>query len=183
MRKVIAAMNMTLDGVCDHTVGIPSLEIHQHYADLANNSGTALYGRITYQLMEYWPTVIKNPTGIKATDDFAVAIDNIPKIVFSHTLKSTGWDTAKLATRSLKEEVASLKQQPGKDILACSPSLIVQLTNLDLVDEYQICIHPVIAGKGLLLFKDINERILLKLTKTKSFDFGGVILYYEPAGE
>jgi dihydrofolate reductase len=87
MAKLIAAINMTLDGFCDHTAGIPDEEIHEHYADLLKNADTILYGRITYQLMEYWQTVVKNPTGNKAMDEFAVVIDKIPKIVFSHSLK------------------------------------------------------------------------------------------------
>lgn len=68
MRKLIAAINVTLDGFCDHTAVIADEEIHQHYADLLRNAGAILYGRITYQLMEYWPTVVKNPTGNKATE-------------------------------------------------------------------------------------------------------------------
>ena len=181
MRKLIAAINMTLDGFCDHTVIIPDEEIHQHYADLLNNADTALYGRITYQLMEYWRPIVKNPTGIKPTDEFAVAIDNISKIVFSHTLKNVEWESAKLANQEIEEEVLELKQQASKDILVCSPSLIVALTKLNLIDEYQLCVHPVIAGNGLPLFKNINEKITLKLVTTKTFGFGGVTLYYEPA--
>lgn len=179
MRKIIAAINMTIDGYCDHTSGIPDDEIHDHYTDLLGSAGVALYGRITYQLMEYWRTVLDNPTGIKAMDDFAVAIDNTPKIVFSRTLKSVDWQSAKLASQDLEQEVLELKQQSGKDIFACSPSLIVALTKLNLIDEYQLCIHPVIAGSGLPLFRDISERIVLKLIKTKVFSGGAVILYYE----
>src|SRR5260370_19330997 len=126
MRKLIAAINMTLDGFCDHTAMIADEEIHQHYNELLSNAGTLLYGSITYQLMEsYWPTVVKNPTGNKPTDEFAVTIDNIPKIVFSNTLRNVEWKTAKLAKRDIKEEVLELKQQAGKDILVGSPSLIV----------------------------------------------------------
>lgn len=180
MRKVIAAINMTLDGYCDHTAISPDETIHQHYADLLDSAGIALYGRITYQLMQYWQTIIKNPTGIKSTDEFALCIDRIPKVVFSHTLKHTGWETARLANRDIKEEVLELKQQPGKDILACSPGLIVSLTKLGLVDEYQICVHPVIAGSGLPLFKNITGKIMLTLTNTKQFSSGAIILYYEP---
>ena len=117
MRKVVAAINMTLDGFCDHDIITPGEGIHQHYGDLLNNAGTALYGRITYQLMEYWRTVVANPTGDRETDDFALAIDKIPKIVFSRTLKSVDWATAQLASRDIKEEVAELKQQEGRDIL------------------------------------------------------------------
>lgn len=180
MRKIIAAINITLDGFCDHTAGIADDELHQHYTDLLNNSGTILYGRITYQLMEYWPPIVKNPTGNKSVDDFAVAIDNISKIVFSHTLKTVDWKNTKLATRDLKEEVLQLRQQEGKDILIGSPGLISALTQLGLIDEYQLCVHPVILGKGLPLFKNINEKIILKLLKTKTFNSGAIVLYYEP---
>jgi len=172
---------MTLDGFCDHTAMIADDEIHQHYTDLLKNAGTILYGRITYQLMEYWPTIVKNPTGNKSMDDFAVTIDNIPKIVFSRTLKNVEWKTARIAKGSLEEEVLELKQQQGRDILVGSPSLIVALMKLNLIDEYQLCVHPVVVGKGLPLLKSINDRVILKLLKTKTFSSGQIILYYEPA--
>jgi dihydrofolate reductase len=183
MRKLIAAINMTLDGFCDHTSGVPDEEIHQHYADLLRSADTALYGRITYQLMEFWRTVLENPTGDKAMDDFAVAIDNTPKIVFSRTLKNVDWKSAKLASQGLEKEVLELKQQSGKDILVGSRSLIIQLMKLNLIDELQLCIHPVVAGTGLPLFENIKERTVLKLIKTKTFGGGAVTLYYEPTNE
>lgn len=183
MRKVIAAINMTLDGFCDHTAIIPDDEIHQHYAELLSNAGIVLYGRITYQLMEFWRTVLENPTGNKSMDDFAIVMDSTPKIVFSHTLKSLDWKSAKLADRDIEDEVLELKQQPGKDIFVGSPGLIVALTKLNLINEYQLCIHPVIAGSGLPLFKNINDRTHLKLINSKTFNGGAVILYYEPANE
>jgi dihydrofolate reductase len=182
MRKIIAAINMTLDGFCDHTAMIADDEIHQHYNELLSNADTLLYGRITYQLMEsYWPTVVINPTGHKSIDEFAVLIDNISKIVFSHTLKNVDWKNVKLAKGGIKEEVLELKQQAGKNILAGSPSLIVTLMQLDLIDEYQLCVQPIILGNGLRLFKKINNRIDLKLIKTKIFGSGSITLYYEPA--
>ena len=174
---------MTLDGFCDHTAIIPDEEIHQHYTDLLDNAGVILYGRITYQLMQYWQTLIKNPSGEKSMDDFAVAIYKIPKIVFSHKLKNTEWDSAKLTNQSIEEEVLELKQQSGKDIFAGSRSLIIQLMKLNLIDEYQLCVHPVIAGSGLQLFENIHDRTVLKLIKTKTFSGGAVILYYEPVNE
>jgi dihydrofolate reductase len=180
MRKVIAAINMTLDGICDHTAGIPDESLHQHYTTLLNNAGVILYGRTTYLLMQFWQTLIKNPSGQKSMDDFALAIDKLPKIVFSQTLKDTEWDSAKLATKELEKEVLELKQQPGKDILIGSRSLIIQLINLNLVDEFQICIHPMIEGKGLPLFDKIQDRTIFKLAKTKIFDSGAIVLYYEP---
>ena len=182
MRKLIAAINMTLDGFCDHTAIIADDELHQHYNELLSNADTLLYGRITYQLMESsWPTVVKNPTGNKPMDDFAVIIDNISKIVFSHTLKNVDWKNTKLKKEVIKEEVLELKQQAGKNILVGSPSLIVALTQLDLIDEYQLCVQPIILGNGLPLFKNINDRINLKLLKTKIFGSGSITLYYEPA--
>ena len=183
MRKLIAAMNMTLDGFCDHTLMIADDEIHDHYTELLRSADTALYGRITYQLMEYWPTVLKSPTGNKAMDDFAVAMDNIEKIVFSHTLKNVEWNTARIAKRSLREEVSVLKHQPGKDIIVGSPGLIVQCINLNLIDEFQLSVQPIIAGKGLPLFKNIHERVELKLLKTKTFGCGAVTFYYEPVNK
>jgi dihydrofolate reductase len=178
MGKIIAAINMTIDGYCDHTGLLPDEEIHQHYADLLNNADAILYGRITYQLMQYWQPFLQNPSGEKSMDDFAKAIDKVPKIVFSHTLKESGWDSAELSNKSVEQTVLEVRQQPGKDIFIGSRSLIVQLTNLHLIDEYQICVHPVIAGKGQPLFEDVNERKIFKLLKIKTFNSGATILYY-----
>jgi dihydrofolate reductase len=114
-------------------------------------------------------------------DDFAIVMDKTPKIVFSQTLKNIDWKSAKLANRALDQEVLALKQQAGNDILVCSRSLIIQLMKLNLIDELQLMVHPVIAGSGLPLFEQINERTILKLVKTKSFISGAVTLYYKPA--
>jgi len=183
MRKVIAATNVTIDGVYDHTEGIADRESHQHYADLLDSADIILYGKTTYQLMQYWQTLLTNPSGEKTMDDFATSMDRVTKIVFSNTLKTTDWDTAELATKPLDELVKELKQQPGKDILVGSRSLIMQLMKLNLIDEYQLCIQPVVAGKGSQLFNNVNERTILKLTKTKNFTNGAIILYYEPIVE
>lgn len=114
-------------------------------------------------------------------DDFAIVMDNIPKIVFSRTLKELDWPTARLATRDLKEEVLDLKEGDGKPVLVGSPGLIAQLTRLGLIDEYQLSIHPTVVGNGLTLFRDITDRVDLKLINIKTFDCGAVTLYYEPA--
>ncbi|MBO9204244.1 MULTISPECIES: dihydrofolate reductase family protein [Niastella] len=180
MRKIIAAINVTLDGFCDHTAGIADDETHQHYTELLNSADTILFGRITYQLMEYWPTVVKNPTGNKSMDEFAITIDNLSKIVFSRTLQNVTWRNSRLANRGIKEELLSLKQQPGKNVLVGSPSLIVESMNLNLIDEFQLSVHPVIIGSGLPLFKSINNKIDLTLVRTKTFSNGVVTLYYEP---
>lgn len=177
-------MNMTLDGYCDHTSMTADDEIHDHYTDLLNSADTCLYGRITYQLMEsFWPTLITKPMGVRAMDDFAIAIDKISKIVFSHTLKNVNWKTARIAKHGIEEEISELRKQPGGDILVGSPSLIVATTNLGLVDEYQLSIQPTIIGHGLPLFRNVQERVNLKLVKTKTFGCGAVTHYYEPVRE
>ena len=186
MRTLIAAINMTLDGFCDHTAVLADEEIHQHYTELLGQGDAILYGRTTYQLMEFWRTFLENPSEVKSMNDFAIAIDNIPKIVFSHTLNNVEWKSATIANRDLKETVLELKQSRNggsKDIFVGSPSLIIQLMKLNLIDEFQLCIHPVVAGNGLPLFENINDRTIFKLVKTKIFNGGAIILYYEPRNE
>jgi len=183
MGKVIAAFNMTLDGVCDHTTGVADEGLHQHYSELIDNGGVILYGRTTYQLMQFWQELVNKPSGEQSMDDFASAIDKIPKLVFSTTLKKTGWDSAALARKSLLDEVLELKEKSANNILIGSRSLIIQLLNSHLIDEFQICIHPVIEGKGLRLFDEIKDRIMLKLIRTKVLKSGTVVFYYEPTRE
>jgi dihydrofolate reductase len=178
MRRIVAAINLTLDGIFDHTAVDPDEEVHEHYSELLRSADVALYGRITFDLMKFWKTLVKEPSGEKAMDDFALAIDKIPKIVFSKTLKDPDWDSAELSAMDLQATAIALKEQPGKDILVGSRSLMIQLIKLNLVDELQFCIHPVLAGKGSRLFEDIHEKTMLKLVNTKKFKSGAVILFY-----
>ena len=176
---------MSLDGFCDHTAMIADDELHQHYNELLSNADTMLFGRITYQLMEsYWPSVVKNPTGNKPMDEFALLIDNISKIVYSRTLKNVEWKNTELKKELTKEEILELKQSSNggsKNILVGSPGLIAALAQLDLIDEYQLAVQPIILGSGLPLFKNVKDRVDLKLLKTKTFGCGSVTHYYEPA--
>jgi dihydrofolate reductase len=180
MRKLIAAINMTLDGFCDHTAVSPDDDIHEHYSELLGVCGFFFFGCFWFVLLFLWQTIVHSPSGNEALDEFAHTMDRIPKLVFSHTLKSTEWESARLATKDLKDEIMELKQQEGKDMLVGSPSLIVSALNLNLVDELQLCIHPVIAKTGMPLFKNIHDRTTLKLLKIKTFDCGAVIHYYKP---
>ena len=171
---------MTLDGYCDHTAVIPDDSLLNHFTALLKSADLILYGRVTYLLMETsWPEILKDPSADKADREFAEAIDQIPKIVFSRTLTSLHWDSAQLARRPLEEVVKSLKEEDGKTILVGSPGLISALTQLRLIDEYQLCVHPVIAGCGLPLFKDIRERNLFKFVRSHNLDSGAINLYYE----
>lgn len=184
MRKVIAAINMTLDGFCDHTAGfLADEELHDHYAQLLTNAGVLFYGRTTYELMQFWQNLLENPSDEKSMNDFALVIDQVEKIVFSTTLQDTGWNTAKLANRPLIEEVLARKQESGKDIFIGSRSLIIQLLNSQLIDELQVCIHPVLEGKGLPLFDQVKDRTIFHLIKTKSLKSGATVLYYKPRSE
>jgi dihydrofolate reductase len=180
MTKIIAAMNMTLDGICDHTAGLPVTGMHEHYTELLGQGEAILYGRTTFQLMEYWRPILENPSEEKSMNDFAIAIDKIPKIVFSHTLKNVDWKSARLSNRNIEEEVSELKAKSCKDILVGSPSLIIQLMKLNLIDELQLCVHSVVAVSGMSLFENIKDRTVLKLIKTKTLSDGAVTLYYEP---
>lgn len=112
-------------------------------------------------------------------DEFAVTIDNISKIVYSRTLENVDWKNTELKRELVKEEILELKQQTGKNILVGSPSLIVALTQLGLVDEYQLAVQPTVLGSGLPLFRNITDRIDLKLVKTKAFGCGAVTHYYK----
>lgn len=179
MRKVIAAINMTLDGYCDHTAVQADADLHDYYSELIHTAGVLLYGRKTYQLMEYWREVLASPDSERSEYDFAVQIDRVPKLVFSRTLKQVDWSSARLAAKSLKDEVLELKRQPGRDIYASSPSMIVQLTKLGLIDEYELCVHPVLAGAGLPLFKDMEEPVALQFLRMKrTLSSGAVVLCY-----
>jgi dihydrofolate reductase len=184
MGKLISSINVTLDGFCDHTAVIADEELHQNANELLKSADTVIFGRVTYQLMERsWPPIVKNPTGMQSVDEFAVLIDNIPKIVFSNTLKNVEWKNTRLAKEPIKEEVSKLKQSRNsgsKNILVGSPSIIITLMNLGLIDEYQFCVQPIVLGSGLPLFKNSKDRIDLKLSETRTLGSGAVTLYYEP---
>lgn len=179
MRKLIAAMNMSLDGFCDHDKMSADDEIHDHYAELLRGADTIIYGRKTFALMEFWPTLVAEPSGNAAMDEFAVVMDEIHKIVYSRSLEKVEWKTAELRRELIADDIIELKQQPGKNILVGSPSMIVQLGNLGLIDEYHLVLHPTVVGSGLPLFKNIQDRIDLKLLRTKPFGCGALALYYE----
>ena len=173
-------MNMTLDGYCDHTAGIADEEIHDHYTELLRSGDAIIYGRVTYQLMEYWKPFAEKPTGERSMDEFAVAIDNIQKIVYSRTLDDVDWRNTELKKELVADEILELKQQPGRDIFVGSPGMILALGNLGLIDEYQLGVQPIVIGSGLPLFKNIKDRIDLKLINTKTAGCGVIFLYYEP---
>ena len=183
MRKLIYAINLTVDGCCDHTKGIGSDEVHEYFAQLIREVDVLLYGRKTYELMvPFWPDVAKNHSApTKAINDFAQAFDSVNSIiVFSRTLDSAEGQNTRIVRGNLQDEILKLKQEDGKDILTGGVAIPSQLIQLGLVDEYRFVIQPIVAGEGRRLLDDISlpQSLQLKLIESKIFDSGFVALRY-----
>jgi dihydrofolate reductase len=177
-RKVVFAINITLDGYCGHESGIADDELHEYFTGLLRDSDVHIFGRDTYHLMyPFWHDVAVNQSETKVINEFAQVFDAIPKIVFSTTMKSVEWNNTTLLHSNLREEIIKLKGQPGKDIAIGSLKIASQVAGWDLIDEYHLVFHPVIAGKGPRLFDSVENR-LLKLVGSKTFGSGVVALQY-----
>ncbi len=179
MRKVIFAINSTINGFADHTSVIPDDELHNFYADYLDNVDVILMGRKTYELMEgYWPVAHEDPRNTKSTLRFADKFNSVQKIVFTNTLKKLDWQNSVIAEENLIDIVKRLKNEDGKNISAGSLSIASQLLKLNLIDEFWFLVHPIIAGKGKQLFEDFDEKRNLKLIDTKKFHSGVIALQY-----
>ena len=179
MRKVTFAINITLDGYCGHESGIADDELHEYFTGLLRDSDVHIFGRDTYHLMyPYWHDVAVNQSETEVTNEFARTFDSIPKIVFSTTLKSVEWNNTTLLHSNLREEIITLKEQPGKNIAIGSLNIASQVAGWDLIDEYHLVFHPVIAGKGPRLFESV-ENLTLKLVGSKTFRSGVIALHYK----
>jgi dihydrofolate reductase len=179
MRNVIYAINITLDGCCDHTKGIADDELHEYFTRLLRDVDLLVFGRKTYELMvPYWPDVAKNHSESKALNEFADAFDSIKRVVFSQSLASADAKT-RIVRTGLRDEILKLKQEPGKNILIGGVSLPSQLIELGLVDEYRFVVQPIIAGEGTRLLEGVSlERLQLQLVESKFFESGCVALRY-----
>jgi dihydrofolate reductase len=181
MRNVIFAINITLDGCCDHANGIADEEILKHYTLLLRDTDLLVYGRKTYQLMvPYWPDVAKNQSETKASIEFARTFDSINKIVFSRSLDSAEDRNTRIVRGNLHDEILKLKQERGKNILVGGVDIPSQLIELGLVDEYRFVVQPIVAGEGRRLLEGVSlpERQQLKLAESKIFESGCVALRY-----
>ena len=183
MRKLIYAINLTLDGCANHTVvGPPDPEVFEYYINLVREAGAFVYGRKTYELMvPYWPDVAKDETSTKAEVEYSEAFCAVGQmVVVSKTLDKVKGKNTMIIRENLHDGVLKLKQQAGKYILAGGVDVPSQLIQLGLVDEYLFVIYPVFAGKGrrLLDGADLVERLKLKLAETKVFKSGSVLLRY-----
>jgi dihydrofolate reductase len=183
MRNLIYAINITIDGCCDHTKMTPDEGVFEYHTNLVRDAGVFVYGRKTYQLMvPYWPDIAKNPSGeTKADVEFAQAFDSINKIVvFSKTLDKPEGKNTEIVRTNLKDEILKLKHEQGKSILTGGADIPSQLIQLGLVDEYRIVVHPAVAGEGRRLMEGISlqEKLPLKLVDSKTFKSGCVALHY-----
>ena len=181
MKNVIFAINITLDGCCDHTKGIADEEVHEHFTALMREVDLLAFGRKTYQLMvPFWPDVAKSHSQTKAMNDFADAFDSIKKIVFSQSLDSAEDKNTRIVRAKPQDEIRRLKQEPGKKILIGGVAIPSQLIELGLVDEYHFVVHPIVAGEGRRLLEGISlqEELQLKLVESKLFKSGCVALRY-----
>jgi dihydrofolate reductase len=181
MRNVVYAINITIDGCCDHTKVLPDDETFEYFTGLMREFDLQVFGRKTYELMvPYWPDVAKDQSATKADKDFARAFDSIKKVVFSRSLDSVEDRNTRIVRTNLRDEIVKLKQQPGKNILVGGVDIPSQLIELGLVDEYRFMVSPIIAGEGRRLLEGVSlpERLQLKLVESKNFKSGCVALRY-----
>jgi dihydrofolate reductase len=181
MRKVIYAINLSLDGCFDHTIGVPDEEVGQYYMELVRDADLFVYGRKTYELMvPYWPDIAKSNSEDKLDRDFAEAFVSKKKVVFSRSLASAEEENTRIVRTNLRDEILKLKQEPGRNILAGGVDIPSQLIALGLVDEFRFVVMPVLAGKGRRLFEGVSpEKLQLKLVESRVFkSSGSVLLHY-----
>ena len=181
MRNLIYAINITLDGCCDHTKTIADEELLEHYTLLLRDVDLFVYGRKTYQLMvPYWPDVAKSQSETKADIEFAQAFVSKKKVVFSRSLASAEDGNTRIVRSNLRDEILKLKQEQGKDILVGGVSIPSQLIELGLVDEYRFVVQPIVAGEGRRLLEGVSlpERLRLKLVESKILKSGCIALRY-----
>jgi dihydrofolate reductase len=181
MRNVIFAINITLDGCCDHTKQFVDEEKLDYFTHLTREVDLLVFGRKTYQLMvPYWPEVLKDQSATKADKEFARAFDSGNKVVFSRSLDSAEDKNTRIVRTDLREEMIKLKQEQGKDILVGGVSIPTQLMEMGLVDEYRFVVSPTFAGEGRRLLDGVSpwERSPLKLVEAKTFKSGCVALRY-----
>jgi dihydrofolate reductase len=190
MRKVILLMHVSLDGFVAGPNGEMDWIVYDHDVEhdahaLHASTDAAIYGRVTYQMMEsYWPTVLADPSSTGPALNHARWLDGATKIVISRTLEAVTWKNTLLIKDHVAEEIAKLKQQPGKDMwLIGSPSIVHEFMRHDLIDEYRLNVNPVVLGRGIPLFASADQPLQLKLQEAKPYACGVVGLRYEPADQ
>ena len=185
MRKLLVFNSVTVDGYFTdknndmswaHRQSDP--EWDEFVAGNAQSGGELLFGRVTYEMMaSFWPT----PAAAQQFPEVAEGMNNSPKVVFSRSLDSVSWQNTRLMKGNLAGEVRKLKEEPGDHLVIMgSGSIISQLALENVIDEYQLVVNPIVLGAGRTIFEDIKGRLKLKLTSSRTFSNGNVLLCYQP---
>ena len=185
MRKLLVFNSVTADGFFTDKNGDMSWahkqdpEFNDFVAANAKSGGELVFGRVTYEMMKgFWPT----PMAAQQFPDVAKGMNESPKVVFSRTLEEATWNNTRLIKGDLENEVRKLKEAPGDQLVVMGSGTIVsQLTQAGLVDEYQMVLNPIVLGEGRTLFEGVKNKVALQLTNTRAFKNGNVLLTYEPA--
>lgn len=185
MRSLVFFMHASLDGFVAGTKGelnwvTVNDEIFEFVSTMTAQADTALYGRVTFQMMEaYWPKAGEKPNASKHDKEHSIWYKNVAKVVLSKTLDDTGLKNTKVIRDNLQENITQLKQKSGKNILIFgSPGASHSLLEFGLIDEYWIFVNPILLGEGIPLFKNVNDRVKLKLLESKTFTSGVIALHY-----
>ena len=184
MPKLVVYNSMSLDGYFTDANGDMSWahkrdpEWQAFVTENASGGGQLLFGRVTYDLMaSFWPT----PLAAQSNPVVVDRMNNLQKYVFSTTLDRPSWNNTRLFKGDLTAEVRKLKQDPGpKIVIMGSGSVVAQLADAGLIDEYQIVLNPLVVGGGRTLFEGVKRKLPMKLAKSRTFDNGNVVLFYEP---
>jgi dihydrofolate reductase len=184
MRALRYAINVTLDGCCDHRAIPTDEELHRHFAEEIDQADALLFGRVTYEMMEAaWREPAR--TGVRPDwmlpwmEPFARTIDAAKKYVVSSTLERVDWN-AELVRGDLGTAVQQLKRESGKGLFVGGVMLPLALTELGLIDEYEFMVQPRLAGHGPTLFAGLSKHVDLKLLSRREFASGAVAMRYEP---
>jgi dihydrofolate reductase len=185
MRNLIFFMHTSLDGFVAGPNGemnwiSVSDELFDYVATMTDNADTALYGRVTYEMMQsYWPTAAEQPNASKHDKEHSAWYSKVAKIVLSKTISEEGLDNTTVISEGLADHINKIKNQEGKDILIFgSPRASHSLLAQGLIDEFWLFVNPILLGEGIPLFKDVPEMTKLKLIETKTFSSGVIALHY-----
>src|SRR5215510_3646540 len=186
VRKLIVFNHISLDGYFVDSNGDMSWAKADHkdaewdafVAGNASGGGVLVFGRITYEMMaSFWPT----PFAIENMPAVAEGMNRMPKVVFSRTMDKASWNNTTLVKGDLAAEMRKMKQSAGEDmVILGSGNVVSQSAEERLIDEYHLVVNPIILGKGRTMFDGVKETLRLKLTKTRAFGNGNVLLCYEP---
>ncbi len=173
------ALNVTLDGCCDHREMVANAEMHRYWTRVMDAAGAMLFGRTTYEMMEdAWPQVARDPRAKRSSRDWARKLEAKPKFVVSTTRREFAWANTHHVEGDLARAVRALKKATPRGLLVGSPTLSAALQRLGLVDEYRFVVHPVVAGHGPFLFPGLRPSLHLKFVAATRLKTGIVALHY-----